>query len=178
MQHSFTAFETKEYTENAEESGLGDTRRAGNIIYDLIGDRAGTVLMHGPWPYDKAQLLSVFPADGVFDSLMDDLPVEQRTAGLLVTSPELVDIRAGRSDYSQDYSNLKLSDMCDGYIITGPINEYEMVEPIADFITEENIATAMSDFPGTNPGEISVEDMNKYIAGLLENRKTFLRKFK
>ncbi|MBT3273100.1 MAG: hypothetical protein HN368_08110 [Spirochaetales bacterium] len=177
-QHAYTAFEAKEYTENAAESGLSDTRRGGNIIYDLIGNRSATVLMHGPWPYKKAQLLSVFPADGVFDKLIDDLPEDRQSVGLLVTSPELIDIRAGRSDYSYEYDGLKLSDMCDGYILLGPINEYEVVSPIADFITEDNIATTIANFPGAAPGDITVEEMNDYIASLTTNRKTFLAKFR
>ena len=179
IHRAFTDLETVHYTESAEDTGLSDTRRTGNIIHDEIGDRSATVLMHGPWPYQRAQLLSVFPANGVFDSLLEELPVERREMGLKVAGTELGDIRIGRSDFAYKHDGLTLSDVCDGYILTGPIVEYEVVRPISGFITKENLAVAVRDFPGpTVVEEINEVELNEYIQGLLQNRLKYLERFK
>ena len=179
VQHAFTDFESIHYTDSAEKTGLDDTRRTGNIVHDQIGDRSATVLMHGPWPYERAQLLAVFPANGVFDSLLDEMPPEQQRIGLKITGTELADISAGRSDYAYKHDGLKFSDVCDGYILTGPIQQYEVVSPIPDFITADTLEAAIRNFPGPNVvEEIDEVELNEYIAGLLANRKKYLERFK
>ena len=179
IQHAFTKFETKHYTENAEKTELADTRRTGNIVYDEIGEKSATVLMHGPWPYERAQLLAVFPANGVFDALLDELPPERQRIGLSISDTDLGEIAAGRSDYSYKHERLILSDMVDGYILTGPILQYEAVTPISGFITVENVEAAIANFPGPNvEDEIDEVALNEYITGLLENRLKYFERFK
>jgi hypothetical protein len=179
IHRAFTDFETVHYTESAKDTELSDTRRTGNIIHDEIGDRSATVLMHGPWPYERAQLLSIFPANGVFDSLLEELPPERQQFGLKVAGTELGDVRIGRSDFAYKHDSLTLSDVCDGYIVTGPIIEYEVVHAIPNFITQENLAVAIRDFPGpTVVEEIDEVELNKYIEGLLQNRLKYLERFK
>ncbi len=179
IHRAFTDFETVHYTESAEETGLSDTRRTGNIIFDEIGDKSATVLMHGPWPYEKAQLLSVFPANGVFDTLLDELPADRQQLGLMVSGTELADIAIGRSDFAYKHDKLTLSDVCDGYILTGPIIEYKVVTPIPAFITPVNIAEAIRNFPGPKvTEEIDDIELNSYISGLLANRLKYLQRFK
>ena len=177
MQHAFTDFVAIQYQENAEKNQLGETRRTRNIIHDLIGDRASTVLMHSPWPYKRAQLLAVFPANGVFEGLFEELPQEMHNAGFRIDGTELDDFAAGRSDFAYKYDGLKLKDMCDGYILVGPIGEYAMVTPILEFINEGNIEQANFNFPGANVEDISAQEMNEYIIGLLENRRKYLERF-
>lgn len=179
VRHAFTDFETIHYTENAEKTGLDETRIAGNIIHDEIGERSATIMMHGPWPYQRAQLLAVYPANGVFDSLMEDLPEDRRFVGLQIKGTELAEISAGRSDYAYKYNNQKLGDLCDGYILTGPIVKYEVVTPIPEFITEGNIDEALRNFPGpTVVEDVDVAGLNEYIAGIAANRAKYLERFK
>lgn len=177
LQHAFTDFVAVQYGENAEKNQLAETRRAGKIVYDLIGDRASTVLMHSPWPYKRAELLAVFPANGVFESVFEELPQEFHRAGFLIDGSDLDDLAAGRSDFAYKYDGLKLKDMCDGYIIVGPIEDYQMVTPIDGFIDEDNIDRANRDFPGANVEDISAQEMNDYIVGLLDNRKKYIERF-
>ena len=177
MQHAFTDFVAIQYRENAEKNELSETRRLGNIIYDSIGEDASTVMMHSPWPYKRAQLLAVFPANGVFEKLFEELPPEAHQVGFPVDGTTIEEFAAGRSDFAYKYDGLKLSDMCDGYLLFGPIEGYEMVTPILNFINDGNIDRANTNFPGANVESISVEDMNTYIVGLLDNRKKYLERF-
>ena len=177
MSHAFTSYLSIKYVERAEEIGLSEARRAGNIVYDIIGSRAATVLFHAPWPYKKARNLVVHPVQGSIDGTIENLPEEWSAAGFDVAGTPFAELSARRSDFFYGYEDLVLSELADGYIITGPIASYEMVTPIPEFITAENIDEAIRGFPGPNIEGVTPEELNAYIASLIEGRKRIIDLF-
>ncbi len=180
IQHAFTSFRTIEYAEKARKVELGDDRRAGNIVYDRIGDEAATVLFHSPWPYKRAQALVTYPADGAIDRLMENLSDDTAYvyAGFDTHGTPFGELDSDRNDFSYGYDErLSLADFCDGYIITGPIGDYETVTLIPGFINDSNIAEAIARFPGPNIDSVTVDEMNSFIAGVLDSRAKIIDRF-
>ena len=177
LQHAFTDHVVQDYAENAEEMGLDDTRRLGRIIHEKAGDRVGTIIMHAPWPNDRAQFLAVHPMDAVLEKLVDSLDEERYYFGFFTADTPFGELGAGRNDFTKGYAKLTLADMCDGYIVTGPIGDYLPVTPIPDFINDNNLPYTIQNFPGATPENATEEDMNTYISNLAESRGTFLEKF-
>lgn len=177
IQHAFTSFVLKEYAEKAQEMGLSEARRLGNIVFDRIGTDAATVLFHAPWPYDRAQTLITHPADGAIDRLLKELPEAYQRAGFDVPGTPFGHLDAERNDFAKEYDDLLLSDLCDGYIITGPIAAYEPVVAIPGFITEENLDEAMRRFPGPNLDPVTAEELNSYIAGVIDSTQQLIDRF-
>ncbi len=173
-EHALTRFELKKYTENAHDLKLSETRRTGNIVYDRIGDDAFTILLHSPWPYQKSQSLITYPAEGAIDRLLKKLPEDLERIGFDVVGTPFEELSAERNDYAAAYDDLTLGDICDGYIVLGPLEEYEVVTPIPEFIDESNIDEAVRNFPGPNIDSSSVEDMNAYIRNVAESRRKML----
>ncbi len=178
MQNGITRYRNNEYAKNARAKGLGETRRAGNIVYDRIGGRAVFVPMHAPWP-DKNTLSRVnFPVDGVFDRIIGALPKGARRLGF-----DLPGTAAGRLEiktdvYRSGYDSLTLADFADGYVILGPLSEYETVTPIPDFITDANVEQALANFPGPkDPRKPTPTELNRYISQDVANLKRILDQF-
>jgi hypothetical protein len=178
LQSAVTKYRNNEYAKNAAAKGLAETRRAGNIIYDAIGKRAATVVLHAPWP-DKNTLSRVnFPADGVIDRVVATLPRTSRRLGF-----DLAGTAVGKQEIKSDvyragYASLTLADFADGYVVLGPMSEYETVTPIPDFITAENLEQALANFPGPkDPRKLSAAELNRYIVQDLDNLKRILDQF-
>lgn len=177
LQHVFTGYISTQYKANAEKLGLEETGRAGNIVSKLIGDRAATILLHSPWPNSRSQTLTAFPADGVIDRVIDELPDHQQRAGLKMEGTPFGALRVGANDFSTGYKQLTMQELCDGYVILGPFSEYKAVTAIPNFITEANIEEAIRNFPGENLSEISVEDMNEYLVTITANVSKLIENF-
>lgn len=177
LQHAFTSFVVEPYAEKAREMELPDDRRAGNIVYDRVGNAAATVLFHSPWPYKRAQALVTRPVEGTFGRLIPVLPEDMRFAGFDTAGTPFGELDAERNDFAEGYDNLVLQDLCDGYIITGPISSYETVTPIPGFIDEDNIDEALLRFPGPNVDPVPVEEMNTYIANVVDSTQKIMDRF-
>jgi hypothetical protein len=178
LQSGITRYRNHEYEKNAQAKGLSETRRTGNIVYERIGDRAVFVPMHAPWP-DKNTLSRVnFPVDGVLDRIIAGLPKNQRRLGFDVRGTPVGALEIKTDVYRSGYDKLTLGDFCDGYVILGPLSEYETVTPIPDFITDANVDQALADFPGPKePRKLTPAELNRYISQDVENLKRVLDQF-
>ena len=162
-QHAFTRFRSREYEKSASEMKLSETRRAGNIVFDRIGGRAFTVLLHAPWPDRSARGGLAWPAGGLIDALIEKLPADGREAGWDTAGTPIGAVAVTSASYLSGYRSLALSDLCDGYVIQGPLADYRAVTPIADFVPADKAEQAVRNFPGPKPAGITVTDVNTSI---------------
>ena len=177
IRSSFTRYHNKGYAENMLKMGFSETERAGNLIYDKIGDRSFTILLHQPWPSATSSLGAVYPAGGLIDNVIAKLPSDRREAGFNVRGTPFGRIPLTASDFSKGYSSLTLGDLCDGYVLQGKLSSYQAVTPIADFVTEGNLADAIREFPGPKVENLKPSNLNGFISGNLENLTRFLGRF-
>ena len=178
IQHAFTRYRSKEYEKNAAAAKLSETRRAGNIVFDRIGSKAFTIYVHSPWMDASSQNGTVYPVDGMVDALIDALPAEKKYAGFNLAGTPLGELAVRASSYASGYQSLRLSDLCDGYVILGPISEYRAVTPIPDFVPVDGVDYAIRNFPGAKPAELSREDLNQAIVKDAETMAQMLSRFK
>jgi hypothetical protein len=183
--HVFTRYENLQYKENTAESGFEETRGAGNIVHAEIGDRTATILLHYPWPDDRSMYRVGRPFQGAICALISVLPAEKRTAGFETSNTPFGELEVRTGLYAYGYKDLSMQDLCDGYIIMGPIHEYNTVTPIPGFITEKNLKVALRDFPApknrlpsTKDPARAVQHMNGLVSGFAENTKRMLDLFK
>ncbi len=178
MQNGTTRYRNNEYAKNAAAKGLAETRRTGNIVYDRIGARAASVPMHAPWP-DKNTLSRVnFPVEGVLDRILAGLPRNSRRLGFDLRATAAGRLEIKTDVYRSGYDRLSLEDFADGYVILGPLSEYETVTPIDGFITEANVEQALANFPGPKePRALTAVELNRYIAQDVANLKRVLDQF-
>jgi hypothetical protein len=164
-QHALTRYRSATYEKNAREMKLAETRRAGNIVYDRIGAKAFSISLHAPWP-DASQKSGLgYPADGALDALIDALPAEKRNAGWDIAGTPLGALSIANSTYADGGSAATLADLFDGYVVQGPIKDYTVVTPIADFIRPEDVDRANREFPGVKPVKpYDLKELNATIA--------------
>ena len=175
FESAWTRVSNPEYATRVEEQGFTETRRAGRIVADRLGnDRVATVLLHAPWPDDRAQLLVGYPAGGRVDEVLRTVGPGEQAGGFDVRGTPFGSVRIASGDYRRLQDDLTFGDMADGYIVNGPINEYTGLTPIPDFITAENLAEALRRFPGPDPGDVSAADLNRYMS---EMATGFARRF-
>ncbi len=178
IEHSFTRYEDRVYREHLRRIGIPENERAGNYIYDQIGDRAATVLLHSPWPDQGSSGGVASPADGAIEALIPLLPVELRRGGIEVATGPLSELPIGSSDYREHYDALTLGELTDGYILLGPIAEYRTVTALRGFITAGNLETAIRYFPGPTPDGATVTGMNAYLERANDEVRRTLRMFR
>jgi hypothetical protein len=178
MWHAFTAYRDVEYAKNAAAQNLTETRRAGSIVFDRIGKRALTVLLHSPWPDTRSRTGLAYPAGGVIDALILALPEEKRSAGFDTAGTPMGSPKVAELPYASGHLALTLGGMCDGYVIQGPISGYRAVTPIDGFITEAGAAYAAKNFPGPKPAKLEVADLNGIVAEDARRVEEMLRQFR
>jgi hypothetical protein len=176
-QHTFTRYRDKEYEKNTVSMKLTETRRAGNIIFDRIGARVATIILHSPWPDQRAKSGLSYPVDGIIDALIRALPPEKKSAGFDTTGTPLGALAVQATPYATGYPSLTLADLCDGYVMQGPLSEYHAVTPIQDFVSEAQKEYAVKNFPGPKPSTITVKDVSKAIMDDAAALEKALRQF-
>ncbi len=188
----FSRYRYKKYAEDTLKTGFTESRNAGNIIFDEIGDKAATILLHYPWPDDSSMYRFARPFDGAFDALMAALPGEQSRAGIFTHGSPFGDLRIRNGSYAYGYEDLTMKDLCDGYIIFRPLHKHTTITPIPDFITRENLSEALENFPAPKSMlpfkaekldsekkvEGAIAHMNQLIAGYAQNTLKFLAYFR
>jgi hypothetical protein len=163
-QHAFTRFRSAAYAKNAATVKLSDTRRAGNIVFDRIGNRAFSISLHAPWPDTRSGSSGLaYAAEGAIDALISVLPPDRRNGGWDLEGTPLGALPVTTGSYAEDAKGLTLSGVFDGYVIQGPIAEYRAVTPIPDFVRPQDAERAARDFPGVKSGTMTVEEVNKVI---------------
>jgi len=182
--HVFTDYRNKRYEENTRDSGFDEARSAGNIIHDQIGGEAVTILLHYPWPEEKSMFRVGRPFGGAVDALIESLPENRRQAGFDTAGTPFADLPVNRGVYAHGYEDLRMKDLCDGYLIDGHVHRYEMVTPIEGFINESNVSEAMTNFPAPKNSLPSDKDpaeaaavMNEMIGRYSENTRRMLDLF-
>lgn len=163
IQHSFTRFRSREYEKQAAQMKLGESRRTGNIVFDRIGARAFTVMLHAPWPDKNERSGLAYAAGGAIDALIDGLPEGKRAAGYDTAGTPLGALPVTSASYLSGYKSLTLSDLCDGYVIQGPLADYQVVTPIADFVPADKAEQAIKNFPGVKPAALTLSSLNQAI---------------
>ena len=188
----FTKYRYKKYAEDTLQTGFSESRNAGNIIYDEIGDRAATILLHYPWPVERTMYGLGRPFEGAFDALLASLPQEQLRTGVYTKGTPFADLPLREGVYAYGYEDLTLKDLCDGYIIFRPLHEHTTITAIPDFITRENFEEAFHNFPAPKSMlpfkleklqkekdvESAISHMNRLIATYSGNTVKLLANFK
>jgi hypothetical protein len=165
-EHAFTDFVQPRYGERLAEQGFPGQKRAGNILADRLGDRVMTVLFHMPLQDSRSRFGFGYPVGGLMEKAMEEVPQTVTSVGFDVAASPYADAPVTSNTITEGIEgDVTLQAFTDGYLIISPIAGYEPVTPIEGFITEENIAEARRQFPGPDPGEVTVEEMNSYISG-------------
>jgi hypothetical protein len=177
-ERSFSSYISTEYTKKMNEMGFNENRRMGNILYDQLGNDVWSVFIHSPVPDSAAKFGLSYPVNGTMSSLIDRLPEGKKAVGFDLRDMSWGDIPVYNPRFNKGYDDLEIQNVWDGYILLGyHIDQYTGAAAIENFITEENIATAIKYFPGPSPGEVSAEEMNEFIAGITANMIQIFEKF-
>jgi hypothetical protein len=140
--------------------------RMGNLIYERIGKRAITIMLHAPWINAKGyEHPYVYPADGIIDALLALLPRYYRNVGFDVKGTPFGSLPAKTSLYKFGCDNFTFADLCDGYICQCALSAYSGVTPIKNFITDETLEEAkrQSPNPAFKADSITADDFNTAI---------------
>jgi hypothetical protein len=164
--HSFTKYKQPIYDEQtAKFIRFGDIR-AGNIVFDSIGNRTFNIYLHAVWPNAEGwSKPNVHPADGVIDALMHSLPAEKRRVGFDLVGSPFGELKGETSLWKHGYDNFRLKMFYDGYIYFKTFPEYEPVGVIDDFISEESRLTAITQMfnPRGKDTSLTVSDLVEYM---------------
>ncbi len=167
LEHSLTDFVQEQYSTSMAERGFPDQTRAGNILARRLGDRVMTAIFHTPLQDTRSRTGYGFPVGGLMDKMLDELP-EGRHPGFSVAESPYAEAPITSDVFTEGTEeDVTLETLTDGYLLISRIADYETVTPIASFITQDNIERARAEFPGADPGEVSVEEMNEFMAGTL-----------
>jgi hypothetical protein len=177
-QHALTRFRSREYERSATDMGLAETRRAGNIVFDRIGDRAFTVLLHAPWPDRRSRTGMAWAAGGLIDALIAALPADKRQAGWDTAGTALGQLPITSGSYKTGYSRLTLAELCGGYIVQGPLADYRAATPIPDFVPADREAEAVKNFPGLKPSALTLADVNRAVLDDAKTVESILAQFR
>lgn len=164
MHHAFSAYRQPKYDESKHAfSGFG-VMRMGNYVYNAIGKRAFTISLHTPWPSNQGyEEPSTYPADGYIDAVMADVEPKFRRVGFDTRGTPFGDLPGEASVYKYGYEKFTLSTYCDGYIFQRPLQEYEGVTPIQNWINQTNLAEARAQSDPKHR-QATAEEFNRGIA--------------
>ncbi len=178
-QHTFTRYHSRAYEKNAADMKLPETRRAGNIVYEKIGDRVFSISLHAPWPDPTQRSGLSYPAGGAVDALIDALPEDKKSGGWDTAGTPLGALSIAGGPYADGAPTGTLADLFDGYVTQGPLARYTMVTPIRDFIRPEDAERAARDFPGVKPPTApGVRELNQTIVDDVEAMARTFAQFK
>jgi len=178
-QHIFTRYHSTPYEKNAASMKLAETRRAGNIIFAAIGNRAFAISLHAPWPDASNKTGFGFPVGGLIDAMIDALPDSKKSGGWDTAGTALGSLSVNTTAYATSAKTGTLADVFDGYIVQGPIKDFATVTPIKDFITAANIDRANASFPGVKPDKpYTVEQLTKAIQDDLDSTASVFAQFR
>ncbi len=176
--HAFTKYKQPIYNESTKRFVRFVEDRMGNLVYNVIGERAFNIFLHSPWVNEKGYREPyVYPVDGAIDALMVTLPLRYQNAGFDTKGSPFGDLPGTTALYKYGYDNFTLSDFCDGYIYQCPLSEYTGVTPIEEFVNEYNLAEAKSQCPNPwfkNPS-VTAEDFNEAIKTEVNIERRFRR---
>lgn len=163
MHHAFTEFQQPIVLDGG--FVRFETDRMGNFVFRAIGKRAVTICLHHPWPsasgYGSAW---VYPADGTIDALMAGFEASHDPVGFDTRGTPFGTLTGATSVYHHGSEHFTLGQFCDGYVFLVPISEYTGVEPIRDFVDEDNLQAARLEAPNPEFRNASVQDFRRAAA--------------
>lgn len=146
--HAFTRYRQPVYDVPTNTLYRFEDRRTGNLVYARVPARVFNIVLHSPFPALSGYGQRVLPVHGVIDQLMRG--VKDTRVGFDVVGSPFGNLRDSRTFYSYGYADFKLSDFCDGYIFQRPLAKYEAVTVDEKFVTESNLAEAISRLASPN----------------------------
>ncbi len=177
LQHAFTRYRSFEYEKNMRDRGFGETRRAGNILYDRVGSRVATIALHAPWADSGAQTGLAWPVDGLIDAMLAAVAGRQgggwRTEGTVLGA-----LPISTGGYATGHPGLTLYGLCDVYVATGPLTSLHAATAIADFVPADAADYAVKNFPGPKPARLDASSVNTAIVEEAQALEQALRRFK
>lgn len=178
FEHAFTDFEQPQYAQRMAEQGFANQQRMGNTLADRLGNRVMTTIFHMPIRDTRSRFGYGYPVGGVIEKAVEKLPEGTSTIGFDVSASPYAEAPITSDTITEGLEEeLTFERFTDGYLVIGQLASYEAVTPIEGFITEENIARAREEFPGPNPGDVTVDDMNGYIAGTASSLERIFEEF-
>ena len=164
IHHGFTSYYQPFFSKKEGFLGRFQKERVGNLIKNKIGDKAITIFIHGPWPSKEGYSYRRLPVDGILDSIFS---IEKNRAyypfGVDTKSTVFGDLKSENSVYKYGYNNFSLKDFCDGYIFLKPINQYESVTAIPNFIKPEQVEYVKSQELDLRSHNLTAKDLNDSI---------------
>lgn len=169
IDHALTGFQRQGYEEELRAIGFDGIRRAGNTLRAEYGERVVTAALHGPVQNARSRSGFGYPTGSIIENavgaLEDGASIGFRTAASpFAEVPMVGDIPAADGD-----GEVTLSNYTDAYLVVAPLARLTAITPISDFITAENLEEAVRTFPGVSPEDVTVDDMNQFIAGNAES---------
>jgi hypothetical protein len=146
-------------------------------LYELIGERCGTVFFNVPWPGRSNPGKPVYPAEGYIASLLSALPQEQQSAGFDVTDSPFGRILLQESFFAEGKDKVYLKDLCSGFLVINPIKQYVPATTIPGFINAENLAAAQLNFPGPKKEALTIDKLNAEIENNVKQLSKMLTLF-
>ena len=178
LEHAYTRFPQDQYTRRMEERGFPGERRAGNQLYERVGDRVASVLFHTPLQDTRSRFGFGYPVGGIVDTIKEALPNGHRPGFTVAESPYAEAPISSDVITEHVEGDLEFRQFADGYLLINRLRDYHAVTPIPGFITAENLDRARAEFPGPDPGEVTVEDMNEFISGMAGSMAQIFEQFK
>jgi hypothetical protein len=178
MNHVFTRWRSPAYLKYVTTMHLAETRLAGGIIRDAIGDRVFSIGLHAPWPDSSQKSGLGWAAGGVVDELIAALPEEKRSGGWDTAGTPLGNLPVKSGAYAEGSPGLTIAALFDGYVVQGPLAGYAPVTPIRDFVRPEDAAQAAAGYPGVKPTAPTVAQVNQSIVDEIQVLKNTLSQFK
>jgi hypothetical protein len=136
--HSFTRYHHPVVNRETDQVDYLYDRRLGNLIYDKLGDRAVTVLLHADWD-------SGYPVGGAIDRVC--LAVGNRPVGFDTEGTVFGDLRDSATRYSRGYPGFDLGTICDGYVFLKPFVAFEGCRVDRKFVSDDNVKAAVARLP-------------------------------
>ncbi|MGH7585292.1 MAG: hypothetical protein ACREMH_03515 [Gemmatimonadales bacterium] len=103
------------------------------------------------------------PADGVIDALM--LAMGPRPVGFDLQSGPFGALRVKDAVYRHGHGKFELRHLCDGWIYTKPLGEFQGVTPIPGWVHAGNLDRAHEQCANPAFRSASAEEFNSAIAG-------------
>jgi hypothetical protein len=163
LHHSLTKFHTPKLF------FLKDHGRGGQYLYGKYPNQVYQIALLMPFPSRWALLSgsatrgSVYPFDGVFNQMYDSL---KRPFAVGSNNPVFANIRDYNSFYEFDsWRGVKLSDFCDGVIMTASFDSIRTVHAIKDWVVDEKELQEVKDkLPESDASQIkTINDLYRYI---------------
>ncbi|HEQ72491.1 MAG TPA: hypothetical protein ENN69_08380 [Spirochaetia bacterium] len=108
--------------------------------------RVFCILHHNIWIKTDSKSFS-FPLDGLFDTLIGELPESSLPVAFTVAGSPFADRPLlGASEPDAD-SPIALGKLCDGYVLSGPLADYRLTPLPDDAVTADTLPLAMQVFP-------------------------------